>query len=70
MVTITPEELWVLNVLSSTQANALGELQRCLSAREAYIKLLEDKYKAEFNAATGTFEPRAAPQEEVKKQGG
>ena len=61
---ITQEEQWALNVLTQAAVNAQAELQRLVAAHKAYIKLLEDKYKAVFNQQTGQFKPK--PKEKGK----
>lgn len=58
MVNITNAELWAFNVLNNTINNAQGELQRAIASRDAYIKLLEDKYNAEFDPKSGQFKPK------------
>lgn len=55
---ITQEESWALSILTTTAINAQAELQRVISARDAYIKLLEKKYKAIFNPTSGEFKEK------------
>ena len=55
---ITQEEQWALNVLTQAAVNAQAELQRLVAARNSNIKLLEEKYKANFNTSASQFEPR------------
>ena len=52
---LTQEELWTFNIFNNQITNAQAELQRLMAARNSYIKLLEDKYDAKFDAQTGTF---------------
>lgn len=52
---ISQEETWALSILTATAQNQQAELQRVMAARESYIKLLEDKYKATFDPQTGQF---------------
>ena len=59
VVAMLQEELWALNVLTNSAQNAQNELQRTIAARQAYIKLLEDKYKATFDQTTGQFIEKA-----------
>ena len=54
---ITQEELWALNALTAVATNAQAELERVVAARQAIIKLLEEKYKSTFNEQTGQFKP-------------
>jgi len=58
MTQLTQGELWAFNILNNQVQNVQAELQRGVSAREAFIKLLEVKYKAKFDPATGTLEPK------------
>lgn len=58
MVNITNAEQWALNVLGNAINLAQDELQRALAAKEAYIKLLESKYDAEFGPESGEFKPK------------
>ena len=55
---IAQEELWALNALTAVTTNAQAELERVVAARQAIIKLLEEKYKSIFNEQTGQFEPK------------
>lgn len=61
IVTLTDAELWAFNLLNSSAANAKAEFNRVVSARDAYIQLLESKYIATFNPTTGQLEPKEAP---------
>ena len=54
---ITQEELWALNVLTAVTTNAQAELERVVAARQAIIKLLEDKYNSTFDEQLGQFKP-------------
>lgn len=58
MIELTNSEIWAFNVLSSSVQNAQQELQRAIAARDAYIKLLENKYEAEFDMSTGQLKPK------------
>ena len=58
MVSITNAEQWALNVLTGTLDSAGQELQRAIAAKQAYIKLLEGKYGAEYDPATDTLMPK------------
>ena len=58
MINITNEEQWALNVLNGTLNAAHQELQRAIAAKQAYIKLLESKYSAEYDPATDTLMPK------------
>jgi len=53
---ITQEEVWAFNIINTSAQNAQAELQRITAARGSYIKLLEEKYKATFDAETGHFD--------------
>ena len=54
---IAQEELWALNVLTAAATNAQAELERVVAARQAIIKLLEDKYNSTFDEQLGQFKP-------------
>ena len=56
---ITQEEMWALSALTGLTNNAQIESQRLLAARQAMIKLLEDKYRTVFNQQTGEFQPKS-----------
>lgn len=55
MIQLTQEEIWAFNILNKGVENVQAELGRTISAKDAFIKLLEKKYKAEFDPATGTL---------------
>lgn len=55
MVQVTNEELWAWNVLNNAVANAQGELQRAVAARDDYLAKLERKYNARFDRESGRF---------------
>lgn len=57
MIQLTQEEIWAFNVLNSSAQNAQAELQRAIAARDAYIKLLENKYEATFDPQSEQFKP-------------
>lgn len=61
----TEQEIYAFNVLNGTCANAQAELNRTIEARQAYIELMETKYQATFDAATGAFLP--SKEEEPEK---
>lgn len=65
MIKITDEELLAFNILNNTVGATEQELQRQIVARAAYIKLLENKYDAVFDAASGQLRPK----EEQKRKG-
>jgi len=54
---IAQEELWALNALTAVTTNAQAELERVVAARQAIIKLLEDKYNSTFDEQLGQFKP-------------
>jgi len=58
MVKITEAEVWALNLLTGSIANAEAELGRLVAARNAYVALLENKYGANYNPLTGELTPR------------
>lgn len=57
-IKITQEEVWGFNILDGQVRSNMIETQRSQAARDAFIKLLERKYKAIFNQETGTLEPK------------
>lgn len=57
-MTLTQEEIWTFNILNAAATTAQAELQRVVVARNNYIKEREEKYSANFDAATGEFIPR------------
>jgi len=58
MIKPAQEELWAFNIINAQVTNVQAELGRCVSARDSYIKLLETKYDAVFNADKGQLEPK------------
>ena len=60
MIQVTQEELWAFNILNSTVTNAKAEFDRSIQARAAYISLLENKYDATFDPASGELKPKEA----------
>lgn len=58
MIQLTQEEIWAWNSLNSGIEEAKGELQRRVGARDAYTQLLEAKYNARFDVASGQFMPK------------
>ena len=50
---ISPEELWALNMLRSSVARAEGELKRQMAAVNAYLELLKGKYGADIIPPAG-----------------
>jgi len=56
MIEITQEEVLALNVLNNIIKAAQAEFQRTIAAQKGYISLLELKYNAKFNPATGQLE--------------
>ena len=58
MIQVTQEELWAFNGLNGLAQNTRVELDRQIAARDALIKLLEQKYDAVFDVKTGTFNPK------------
>lgn len=63
---ITQEEQWGLNILTNAVARDMAELRKGVAAKEAYVKVLEVKYDAVSNPATGEFIPK--PKEEKKSE--
>ncbi len=68
-VKISQEELWSLNILRGSLANAQAESQRNQAAVLNYISLLELKYGAVFDHATGSLIPLPEPKKEIVKDG-
>lgn len=58
MINITKEERSILAILTGHVNQVNTELQASIAARANYIKLLEDKYSAEFDVKTGQFKPK------------
>lgn len=58
MIKLDDAEVWAFNVLNNSVANAQAELNRAIAARGAYITLLENKYDATFDQATGQLNPK------------
>lgn len=65
MIKLDDAEAWAFNVLNSTCNNNQAELNRALAARNAYIQLLESKYKAVFDAETGQLKPKEKTEEDA-----
>ena len=63
MIELTPEEVWAFNGLNGLAQNTRAELDRQIAARDALIKLLEQKYDAVFDVKTGTFNLKEKPKE-------
>lgn len=55
IVISNPEE-YAFNILKNTAQNAQVEAERTATARNAFIELLEVKYKARLNLKTGMLE--------------
>ncbi len=55
-IVISDSEEIAFNILRNTVQNAQAELERTAMARNAFIELLEVKYKAKLNLATGMLE--------------
>jgi len=66
MINITNAELWAFNVLNNTVNGAQAELQRAIASRDAYVKLLENKYNAEFDPKSGQFKSKGKEAKQVK----
>ena len=63
MVELTKEEIWASSILNSQISNTQAELQRAIAAKDAYIKLLENKYDAVFDSKSGVLkEKEKSPQ--------
>ena len=63
----TENEVYAFNVLNGTCSAAQAELNRSVQARDAFIELMEIKYQAKFDPATGTFvKPAKKPEKEDK----
>lgn len=58
MINLTEEEVNLVGLIAIQIKNSEDGLKRQLSARGALIKLLETKYDAVFNQATGELEPK------------
>lgn len=58
MIKLDDAEVWAFNVLNSSVNNTKAELDRAIAARDAYIRLLESKYDAVFDQATGQLNPK------------
>ena len=56
IVKLEQEETWIFNMLNGVITTTQSELQRQMEARNAYIKLLENKYGANFDPKTGQLE--------------
>lgn len=68
MVKVTQGEIWALNVLTTTTQNAQEELQRTTAARNSFVELLELKYNAKLNPATGQLEEKEKDKTSESKQ--
>ena len=55
-IEISDSEQFAFNILNNTAQNAHTEAERTATARNAFIELLEIKYKAKHNLATGMLE--------------
>lgn len=55
-IVITDSEQIAFNILNNTAQNAQAEAQRTATAKNAFIELLEIKYKARHNLKTGMLE--------------
>ncbi len=55
MIQLQEDELWAFNILNNQIKNVQEELGKDISARDAFIKLLEVKYKAKFDPTSGTL---------------
>ena len=64
-IQITSDEVLAFNVQNNAVLNAQAELQRAISAKNALLALLEVKYNAKFNPATGQLEEK--PKEKKDK---
>ena len=58
MINLTNAEQWTLNILDNTINSDQKELQRAIASKAAYIKLLESKYDAEYDAEKGQFKSK------------
>jgi len=58
MIQLTQEEVWVSNILNNSIQQMQAELQRNVAAQSAFIKLLENKYKAMFDPESGQLKPK------------
>lgn len=63
---ITNAELWALAELNNSVKLAQRELEMKMCAKDAYVKLLEDKYNARFNPQSGEFLPRDGAKDEAE----
>jgi len=55
MIELKQEDIWAFNIINTSTKNAQDELNRILAARDSFIKMLEQKYNADFDAQTGQF---------------
>jgi len=70
MIKLEDGEQWTFNTLISAMLEAQGELNRLVTAKGSYIKLLEMKYNATFDPDTGQLKPKEKEKgeaEEAKK---
>lgn len=58
MIKITDAEQWAFNTLENSLRTITEGVSRAIEGHKAYIKLLEDKYHAEFDPTTGQFKPK------------
>ena len=57
MIEITQEELNAFNILAAQSLKIQQQLIQAKAAQDAFIKLLEVKYKAVFDPETGLITP-------------
>lgn len=63
-IQLTDGEIYTLRVLDTAIQNTQVEIGRLREAKQSQIALLEIKYNARFDSATGQLEPK----KEEKKQ--
>tara|TARA_Y100000310_G_scaffold304995_1_gene344703 strand:+ start:219 stop:413 length:195 start_codon:yes stop_codon:yes gene_type:complete len=63
---ITEEESLAFDIIITATVNANNDLKRVIAARDSYVKLLEDKYKAVFK--DGKFQPKKVKKVKVIDQ--
>jgi len=65
-IKITDGEVFVLRLVETAIQNAQAELGRLNLAKESQIALLEIKYQAKFNPATGQLVPEKEEEKQTK----
>lgn len=58
MIQLEGGELNLINILASNSQRTKNEFDKCMSAQESLIKLIEKKYNAVFDQKTGEFNPK------------